>query len=93
MPLNIVYEVPFSPISSCSLFYKMVTLFYKMVCLFHIILTLFRVRTAQGKPGKRDFLGKNQGKPGKLREFSDRFYNFRENSGNFTLPNISDQIG
>ena len=27
------------------------------------------VRTAQGKPGKRDFFEKNQGKPGKLREF------------------------
>ena len=28
-----------------------------------------RVHTTQGKPGKGDFLGKNQGKPGKLREF------------------------
>ena len=40
-----------------------------------------RVRTAQGKPGKpgkRDFFEKNQGKPGKLREFSDHFYNLRE---------------
>ena len=46
-----------------------------------------------GKPGKRDFLEKNQGKPGKLREFSDHFYNPRENSGSFILPNISDQIG
>ena len=53
----------------------------------------YRVRTAQGKPGKRDFSEKNQGKPGKLREFSDHFYNLRENSGNFILPNISDQIG
>ena len=56
----------------------------------------YRVRTARGKPGKpgkRDFLKKNQGKPGKLREFSDHFYNLRENSGNFILPNISDQIG
>ena len=51
------------------------------------------VRMAQRKPGKRDFLEKNQGKPGKLREFSDHFYNLRENSGNFILPNISDQIG
>ena len=33
-----------------------------------------RVRTAQGKPGKRDSFEKNQGKPGKLREFSDHFY-------------------
>ena len=52
-----------------------------------------RVRTAQGKPGKpgkRDFFEKIQGK---LREFSDHFYNLRENSGNFILPNISDQIG
>ena len=55
--------------------------------------TLNRVRTAQGKPGKRDFFEKSQGKPGKLRGFSDHFYNFRENSGNFILPNISDQIG
>ena len=39
-----------------------------------------KVRTAQGKPGK-------------LREFSDHFYNLRENSGNFILSNISDQIG
>ena len=36
---------------------------------------------------------KNHGKPGKLREFSDHFYNLRENSGNFILSNISDQIG
>ena len=36
---------------------------------------------------------KNQGKPGKLRDFSDNFYNLRENSGNFILPNISDEIG
>ena len=58
--------------------------------------TCYRVRTAQGKPGKpgkRDFFEKIQGKPGKLREFSDHFYNLRENSGNFILPNISDQIG
>ena len=40
-----------------------------------------RVRTAQGKPGKRDFFEKNQGKPGKLREFSDHFYNLRETQG------------
>ena len=54
-----------------------------------------RVRTAQGKPGKpwKGLLGKSQGKPGKLREFSDHFYNLRENSGNSILPNISDQIG
>ena len=55
----------------------------------------YRVCTAQGKPGKpgkRDFFEKNQGKPGKFREFSDHFYNLRENSGNFILPNISDQI-
>ena len=55
-----------------------------------------RVRTAQGKPGKpgkRDFFEKNQGKPGKLREFSDHFYNLRKNSGNFILPTISDLIG
>ena len=52
----------------------------------------YRVRTAQGKPGKRDFFEKNQGKHGKLREISDHFYNLRENSGNFILPNISDQI-
>ena len=44
------------------------------------------------KTGKRDFFEKNQEKPGKLREFSDHFYNLRENSGNFILPNISDQI-
>ena len=59
-------------------------------------LALGRVRTAQGKPGKPGksyFFEKNQGKPGKLREFSDHFYNLRENSGNFILPNISDQIG
>ena len=56
----------------------------------------YRVRTAQGKPGKPgkgDFFEKNQGKPGILREFSDHFCNLRENSGNFILPNISDQIG
>ena len=56
---------------------------------------LNRVRTAQGKPGKpgkRDFFEKNQGKPGKLREFSDHFYNLRENSGNFFLSNISSFI-
>ena len=41
----------------------------------------------------KENLGKNQGKPGKLREFSDHFYNLREDSGNFILPNISDQIG
>ena len=43
--------------------------------------------------GKGTFWEKNQGKLGKLREFSDHFYNFRENSGNFILPNISVQIG
>ena len=58
-----------------------------------IFVRFCRVRTAQGKPGKRDFFEKNQGKPGKLREFFDHFYNLRENSGNFILPNISDQIG
>ena len=31
---------------------------------------------------KGTFLKKRQGKPGKLREFSDHFYNLRENSGN-----------
>ena len=56
-------------------------------------MTQIRVRTAQGKPGKRDFLKKSQGEPGKLREFSDHFYNLRENSWNFILPNVSDQIG
>ena len=45
------------------------------------------------KTWKRGLFGKNQGKPGKLREFSDYFYNIRENSGNFILPNISDEIG
>ena len=54
---------------------------------------LEQVRTAQENPGKGDFLEKNQGKPGKLREFSDHFYNIRENSENFILSNISDQIG
>ena len=54
--------------------------------------TLNRVGTAQEKPEKRDFFEKNQGKPGKLREFSDHLYNLRENSGSFILPNISDQI-
>ena len=47
-----------------------------------------RVRTAQlkpGKPGQRDFFEKNH--------FSDHFYDLRENSVNFILPNISDQIG
>ena len=29
----------------------------------------------------------------KVREFSDHFYNLRKNSGNFILPNISDQMG
>ena len=52
-----------------------------------------RVRTAQGKPGKRDFFEKSQGKPGELREFYDHFYYPMENSGNFVLPNISDQMG
>ena len=55
----------------------------------------YRVRTAQGKPGKpgkRDLFEKNQGKPGKLREFSDHFYNLRENSGNFIVSNISSFI-
>ena len=46
-----------------------------------------------GKTWKKGLLGKNQGKPGKLREFSDHFYNLRENSGNFILSKISDQIG
>ena len=70
-----------------------------MINLTRIIAQGGRVRTAQGKPGKpgkpgkRDFFEKNQGKPGKLREFSDHFYNLRENSGNVILPNISDQIG
>ena len=57
------------------------------------IVDSFRVHMAQGEPGKRDFFEKNQGKPGKRREFSDHFYNLRENSWNFILPNISDQIG
>ena len=39
------------------------------------------------------FFGKNQRKAGKLWEFSDHFYNLMEKSGNFILPNISDQIG
>ena len=55
----------------------------------------YRVRTAQGKPGKpgkRDLFEKNQGKPGKLREFSYHFYNLRENSGNFIVSNISSFI-
>ena len=43
--------------------------------------------------GKGTCFEKNQGKPGKLREFSDHLYNLRENSGNFILPNVSDQIG
>ena len=42
---------------------------------------------------KKRLFGTNQGKPGKLREFSDHFYYLRENSGNFILPNIYDQIG
>ena len=46
-----------------------------------------------GKTWKKGLFEKNQGKPGKLREFSDHFHNLRENSGNFILPNISDQIG
>ena len=45
------------------------------------------------KTWKKGLFKKNQGKPGKLREFSDHFYNLRENSGNLILPNISDQIG
>ena len=46
------------------------------------------------KTWKKGLFEKNQGKPGKLREFSDHyFYNLRETSGNFILPNISDQIG
>ena len=45
------------------------------------------------KTWKKDVSEKNQGKPGKLREFSDHFYNLRKNSGNFILPNISDQVG
>ena len=48
--------------------------------LFDVSEPLYRVRTAQGKPGK-------------LREFSDHFYDLRKNSGNFILPDISDQIG
>ena len=43
--------------------------------------------------GKGTFLKKKSGEPGKLREFSDYFYNLREKSGNFILPNISGQIG
>ena len=57
--------------------------------------TVCRVRMAKGKPGKpgkRDLFEENQGKPGKLREFSDHFYNLRENSGNFILSNISSVI-
>ena len=52
-----------------------------------------RLRENLENPEKETFLKKNQGKPGKLREFSDHFYNLRENPGNFILPNISDQIG
>ena len=48
---------------------------------------------SSGKTWKRGLFGINQGKHGKLRELSDHFYNLRENSGNFILPNISDQIG
>ena len=36
-----IYEVPFPPIFSSMLFYKMVTLFYKMVTLFYKMVTLF----------------------------------------------------
>ena len=35
------YEVPFPPIFSSMLFYKMVTLFYKTVTLFYKMVTLF----------------------------------------------------
>ena len=52
------------------------------------LFTFLRVRTSRGKPGKRDFL-KKSGKPGKLREFSDHFYNLRENSRNFQFCQIS----
>ena len=48
---------------------------------------------SSGKTWNKELFEKIQGKPGKLREFSDHFYNLRENSGNFILPNISDQIG
>ena len=40
-----------------------------------------------------DVFEKNQGNLGKLREFSDHFYNLRKNSGNFILSNITDPIG
>ena len=46
----------------------------------------------RGKPGKGTFFKKNQGKPGKLKEFSGHFYDLRENSGNFILSNIFDPI-
>ena len=36
---------------------------------------------------------KKSGKPGKLRELPNHFYNLREHSGNSVSPNISDQIG
>ena len=48
---------------------------------------------SSGKTWKKGLFKKNQGKPGKLREFSDHFYNLGENSGNFILPSISDQRG
>ena len=55
---------------------------------------MYRVHTVQGgKTWKKRPFEKNQGKPGKLGEFSVHFYNLRENSGNFILANISDQIG
>ena len=50
---------------------------------------LLRVRTAQGKPGKRDFLKKFR----ENLENSGNFPTIFTTSGNFILPNISDQIG
>ena len=56
--------------------------------------SLFQGSYSSGKIWKKGpFLKKKQGKPGKLREFSDHFYNLKENSGNFILPNIFDQVG
>ena len=46
---------------------------------------------SSGKHGRGTFLkNEPEGQPGKLREFSDYIFT---TSGNFILPNISDQIG
>ena len=52
-----------------------------------------RVRTAQGKPAKRDFFEKKSGKTWKTQGIFWPFLQPQGNSGNFILPNISDQIG